>query len=74
VREGLVDHEIPPECVSAQCYAWEGVKAKEIWGMARGLKPTALTVLVGSIRATGFSLWAGFGKAWDMAEYRDVPT
>jgi hypothetical protein len=42
--------------------------------MARGLKPTALTVLVGSIRATGFSLWAGFGKAWDMAEYRDVPT
>ncbi len=31
--------------------------------LARGLKPTALTALVGSSRAAGFSLRAGAGEA-----------
>ena len=28
--------------------------------LARGLKPTALTALINSVRATGFSLWASY--------------
>ena len=73
--EGLSDHEVPLGRVSTQCYAWTGEKGKGNVGTtpwARGLKPTALTVLVSSIgagacepamliRATGFSLWAGVG-------------
>ncbi len=73
--EGLYDHEVPLGRVSTQCYAWTGEKGNGNVGTtpwARGLKPTALTVLVSSIgaaacgtamiiRATGFSLWAGVG-------------